>query len=109
MKPEVKKHLYDVKIAIQSIFDYLGDKPDFAKYQKNKLLRRAIERELEIIGEAMNRILKSDPDLKIKNARRVVDTRNWVIHGYDKIDDVIIWGIITNHLPELQKEIQKYL
>jgi uncharacterized protein with HEPN domain len=75
----------------------------------NKLLRRAIEREIEIIGEAINRILKQYPDLKIENARRIVDTRNWVIHGYDKVDDVIIWGIVVNHLPKLQKEIQALL
>jgi len=87
----------------------LGDKLDFTEYLNNKLLRRAIEREIEIIGEALNRALKQDPDLQIENARRIVDTRNWVIHGYDKVDDVIIWGIVLNHLPKLQQEIQKYL
>lgn len=109
MKPEIKKHLYEVNISINSIFEYLGDKRDFNDYLNNKLLRRAIEREIEIIGEAMSRALKQSPDLPIKNARRIVDTRNWVIHGYDKVDDVIIWGIIINHLPKLHKEIQKYL
>jgi uncharacterized protein with HEPN domain len=47
--------------------------------------------------------------LKIENARRIVDTRNWVIHGYDKVDDMISWGIVVNHLPKLQKEIQTLL
>jgi uncharacterized protein with HEPN domain len=87
----------------------LGDKRDFTDYLNNKLLRRAIEREIEIIGEAINRALKQDPDLQIENARRIVDTRNWVIHGYDKVDDAIIWGIVVNHLPKLQQEIQIYL
>ncbi len=109
MKPEVKKHLYDVNVSISSIFEYLGDQRDFAEYANNKLLRRAVEREIEIIGEAMNRALKLDPDILIDEARRIVDTRNWVIHGYDKVDDVIIWGIVINHLPKLQKEVQKYL
>jgi uncharacterized protein with HEPN domain len=109
MKPDIRKHLYDVEVSISSIFEYLGEKRDFAEYQKNKLLRRAIEREIEIIGEAINRALKEDPDLQIENSRRIVDTRNWVIHGYDKVDDVIIWGIVVNHLPKLQQEIKIYL
>ncbi len=109
MKHEIKKNLYDVNVSINSIFEYLGDKRDFTEYLNNKLLRRAIEREIEIIGEAINRALKQDPELQIENARRIVDARNWVIHGYDKVDDVIIWGIVVNHLPKLQQEIQKYL
>ncbi len=109
MRPEIKKHLYDVNESIDSIFEYLGDKRDFDEYVKDKLLRRAIEREIEIIGEALNRALKLDPDLNIENARRIVDTRNWVIHGYDKVDDVIIWGIVVNHLPKLQNEIKEFL
>ena len=109
MKHEIKKNLYDVNVSINSIFEYLGDKRDFTDYLNNKLLRRAIEREIEIIGEAIYRALKQDPDLQIENARRIVDTRNWVIHGYDKVDDVIIWGIVVNHLPKLQQEIQIYL
>ena len=68
-----------------------------------------LKREIEIIGEAMNRILKTEPDLKIKNARQIVDTRNWVIHNYDNVDDVIIWGIVINHLPKLQIEINSLL
>ncbi len=87
----------------------MGDKQDFSEYLNNKILRRAIEREIEIIGEAINRALKQDPDLQIENARRIVDTRNWVIHGYDKVDDAIIWGIVLDHLPKLQQEIQRYL
>lgn len=109
MKREIKKHLYDIKISIESIYEYLGDKRDFLEYQNNKLLRRAIEREIEIIGKAMNRALNEGPDLEIENARKIVDTRNWVVHGYDKVDDVIIWGIISKHLPKLKEEIEAYL
>ncbi len=109
MKLEIKKCLFDIDTSIDSIFEYLGEKRNFIEYQKDKLLRRGIEREIEIIGEAMNRILKFDPDFKIENARQIVDARNWVIHGYDKVDDVVIWGIISNHLPKLKKEIKDYL
>ena len=105
MELEVKKYLYDIQISIESIYEYLGEKRDFNQYRENKLLRRAVERELEIIGEAASRILKLDPDISIENARRIVDLRNWVIHGYDKVDDILIWGIITNHLPKLKTQI----
>jgi uncharacterized protein with HEPN domain len=109
MKREIKKYLFDIHTSIDSIFEYLGGERNFFEYQKNKLLRRGIEREIEIIGEATNRILKIDPDFNLTNARQIVDTRNWVIHGYDKVDDVVIWGIISNHLPNLKKEIEEYL
>ena len=98
-----------MKTAIDSIYEYLGEDRNFLEYQKNKLLRRGIEREIEIIGEAMNRILKMDPEFHIANARQIVDARNWVIHSYDNVDDVVIWGIISNHLPNLRKEIEDYL
>jgi len=109
MKREVQKYLFDIKTSIESIFEFLGERSDFIEYQKNKLLRRGIEREIEIIGESMNRIMKIAPDIQIENARQIIDTRNWVIHGYDNVDDVVIWGIITIHLPMLKKEIEDLL
>jgi len=109
MKREIKKYLFDISTSINSVFEYLGEERNFFEYQQNKLLRRGIEREIEIIGEATNRILKIDPDFKLTNARQIVDTRNWVIHGYDKVDDVVIWGIISIHLPKLKIEIEDYL
>lgn len=109
MKRDIKKCLFDIKTSIDSIYDYLGEERNFFTYQNNKLLRRGIEREVEIIGEAMSRILKIDPSFQIANSRQIIDTRNWVIHGYDKVDDVIIWGIITNHLPKLKAEIEDLL
>jgi uncharacterized protein with HEPN domain len=109
MRRETKKYLFDIKTSIESIYEFLGEKRDFYEYQNNKLLRRGIEREIEIIGEAMNRISKIAPEIQIENARQIIDTRNWVIHGYDKVDDVVIWGIISNHLPKLKKEIEIFL
>lgn len=57
----------------------------------------------------MNRIMKIAPEIEIEHARQIVDARNWVIHGYDKVDDVVIWGIVSIHLPKLKKEIEDYL
>lgn len=105
MKREIKKHLFDIQASVDSIHEYLGEERDFLSYQENKLHRRGIEREIEIIGEAMNRAMKPDAEIKLENARLIVDTRNWVIHGYDKVDDVVMWGIVTIHLPKLKKQM----
>lgn len=109
MQREILKYLLDIQESVNSIFDFLGDNRDFNEYKTNKLLRRGIERELEIIGEATNRILKLDDNIDIPHSRRIVDLRNWVIHGYDKVDDVIIWGIISKDLPKLKEQIDKLI
>ncbi len=109
MQREVLKYLHDIKESVDSIHSYLGDKRDFNSYRSSKLLRRGIERELEIIGEATNRILKVDNTIEINNARRIVDLRNWIIHGYDSVDDVIIWGILSKDIPLLQEQIKRLI
>lgn len=109
MNPSVKIFIHQIIECIDSVDSYLGSKRNFDEYQKNKLLRRAVEREIEIIGEAMNRILKIDPSIDIPNARKIVDTRNFVIHGYDKVDDVVVWAIVSKHLPELKKCLSKMI
>ena len=106
MLPEIEKYLYDIITSIDSIYSYLGEKRDFKAYLENKQLRRAIERELEIIGEAAGRILKIEPSINIENAKRIVALRNWVIHGYDKVDDTIIWGIISKDLSVLYEQVK---
>ncbi len=75
----------------------------------DKMLRRAVEREFEIIGEAMGRIEKLDSSLEISSKKQIISMRNRVIHGYDKIDNEIIWGTIVRHLPTLKKEIVNLL
>ena len=73
------------------------------------MLRRAIEREFEIIGEAMNRIDKLDPNIVMASKKQIISMRNRVIHGYDKIDDEIIWGTIVRHLPKLKIDINELM
>ena len=75
----------------------------------DKMLRRAVEREFEIIGEAMNRIEKIDSTINISRKKQIISMRNRVIHGYDKIDNEIIWGTIVRHLPTLKTEIEGLL
>jgi uncharacterized protein with HEPN domain len=109
MNSEVQKFLYDIQVSIDSIENYLGDKRDFKVYKANKMLRRAIEREFEIIGEALNCIDKIDESLEISGKRLIIGMRNRVIHNYDRIDDEIVWGTILRHLPVLKDEITKLI
>lgn len=64
---------------------------------------------LSIIGEATNRILKVNPEVTISNARQIVSTRNYIIHGYDSLRPEMIWAIIINDLPNLKEEVQNIL
>ncbi len=109
MQPEVQTYLFDILESIASIDDYLGESKDFNAYLADKKLRRAVERELEIIGEATKRILLIDPEIAISDARRIVNLRNFVIHGYDRLDDTIIWGIVSRDVPKLKVQVEKLL
>jgi uncharacterized protein with HEPN domain len=104
------KYLYDIKLAIEETNLFFENKPKlFQEYKSNIVLKRAIERNLEIIGEAMNKLLTINPDIPIDNARRIVGLRNQIIHGYDNVSDENIWGIIINHLPKLLLKINKLI
>ena len=72
-------------------------------------IKQAIERNIEIIGEAVSRILKKDPNFNITNARKIIDTRNRVIHGYDSVSEEIIWSIVVRDLPNLEMEVNNLL
>jgi len=113
MDNEIKKYLFDIQESVYSIENYLdnhlGEQRNFFAYMENKMLRRAIEREFEIIGEAINRMLKIAPDISISSKNQIIGMRNRVIHGYDKIDDEIIWGTIVRHLPIIKQEVSKLL
>ncbi len=105
MQLEIKKYLLDIQNSILSIEEYLLIINNFKDFQDHKMLRRAVEREIEIIGEAVNNILKIETNFPLENARSIVNTRNLVIHAYDSVDEIIIWGIIKNHLPKLKEEV----
>ena len=105
-----KKHLQDILSAIEEIESFFGDKPKlFDDFYSNLCLRRAIERNIEIIGEAMNRILKTDKNIAITNSRKIVDARNYIIHGYDSLSADILWSMVINHLPKLRNEVTTLL
>jgi uncharacterized protein with HEPN domain len=109
MEDEIKAWLADINQAIDEIQSFLPEKKDFFEFQKDLKTQRAIERNIEIIGEAISRVLKLSPDFPINNARKIVDTRNRIIHGYDSVSNEIIWGIVIRDLPNLEIEIKRLL
>ncbi|SOD89248.1 HepT-like ribonuclease domain-containing protein [Spirosoma fluviale] len=109
MNEDVRKWLVDILEAIDHIDVHLGGQRDFTIYQNSITIQRAVEREIEIIGEATNRILKVNDSIAISNARRIVDLRNRVIHAYDAVDEVIVWSVVIKSLPLLKQEIEHLL
>lgn len=109
MDEKIQKWLFDIKLAIREIESYFeNSEMDFFVYKENLMLRRAVERDLEIIGEALNRIIKRDSSFenKITNAKAIIGLRNQVIHAYDSISNENIWSILIKHLPKLKGEIE---
>lgn len=103
------KLLHDILTSVQQIEEYLGDRRVFTEFESNRMQRKAIEREFEIIGEAMRRLLELEPEIPITDKRRVIDFRNRLAHAYDAIENAAVWGIIVNHLPVLKTEVQQLL
>jgi len=106
MDNNIKTWLYDIHSAITEIDSFFeeGNKK-FENFVTDIKTKRAVERNLEIIGEAMKRILDKNPNFNLTNARKIVDARNRIIHGYDSVSEDVIWSIIINHLPKLEKEV----
>jgi uncharacterized protein with HEPN domain len=105
MEKEVQTWLEDIKQSIDEIEEFLPERRDFFEFKRDLKTRKAIERNIEIIGEAVNRILNANPEIQITNARKIVDTRNRIIHGYDTVSEDIIWAIVSNDLKKLRQEI----
>ncbi len=105
-----KKLLFDVLSAGRSIAGWCRGR-SFGEYEDDRQLRRAVEREFEVIGEALNRLEQGDPETaaRIEDLRRIVGFRNRIIHGYDTIDDATVWGVIEGYLPRLIEQVSDLL
>ncbi|MBM4272046.1 MAG: DUF86 domain-containing protein [Deltaproteobacteria bacterium] len=110
MNDEIRKNLVDILHAANEIEDFVRGM-DLIAYQNSPVTQRATERNFEIIGEALNRIKRIDEKLleRISEHQRIIGFRNILIHGYDVIDEVIVWKAIVNHLPTLKREIMEIL
>ncbi|MEN8228140.1 MAG: HepT-like ribonuclease domain-containing protein [Bacteroidota bacterium] len=109
MTHEIYTWLEDINIAIIQIYDFLPEDIKYSDFENDIKTQKAIERNIEIIGEALNRILKVSPDIAISDSRKIVDTRNRIIHGYDSITPDILWLIIKRSLPILRNEVSELL
>ena len=110
MNEKAKKNLTDILQAAEEIQDFVCGM-DFQQYQNKPVTKRAVERDFEIIGEALNRIKNIDDDLldKISEHQRIIEFRNILIHGYDIVDEAIVWQAVTNHLPTLVRQVNELL
>jgi uncharacterized protein with HEPN domain len=109
MELKIKTWLKDIEQSIKEIDEFIKECKDFIDFQKDIKTRKAVERNIEIIGEAIHRILKEKPDIKISDTRKIIDTRNRIIHGYDSISADILWLIVTEELVILKKEVNSLL
>jgi uncharacterized protein with HEPN domain len=110
MDEKILKWLYDIKVAIEEIDSFFeGNEKSIFFYKKKLVVKRAIERNLEIIGEATNRIVKKNPGIELEDAKSIIGLRNFIIHSYDNITDETIWAIIVNHLPKLKIKVENLL
>ena len=102
----VKKYLEDMLQAISEI--EMAEKRfgrNYEIFENDVIFRKFVERNIEILGEAMNRVLKIQPDIDITSARKIVDTRNYVIHAYDSLKPDILWAIVINDIPKLKGDL----
>jgi uncharacterized protein with HEPN domain len=108
MDNKVNAWLEDILRSIDEIFEFLPETRDFFEFQKDLKTKKAVERNIEIIGEAVNRITNyKNAEIEIQNARQIIGTRNRIAHEYDNISDEVIWTIIVRELPKLKEEITK--
>lgn len=103
-------YLFDIKRAIDEVESFFVDYPMRYEVFENDYLRRsAVERKTEIMGEAINRILKIQRDFPLPNAKAIIDTRNRIIHGYDSVKPEFLWGLVIRHIPQLKKDVERII
>jgi uncharacterized protein with HEPN domain len=109
MTEQAKKYLVDILSAIEKIESFVEPVRSFNEYQHDLKTQSAVERQLAIMGEAVNKFDRQFPDHPIKQAGKIISVRNRLIHAYDNIDNSIIWAIVQNHIKALKQEIRDKL
>ena len=110
MDRKIRKYLADILASIIEMELFMAERPkEYATFCNDTLFRRGVERNMEIMGEALNNVLKIDPNIAITSSRKIVDTRNFIIHAYDSLKPDILWGIVINHIPLLKREVETLL
>lgn len=106
MRLESKKYLFDIQRASALLAGFIRGK-SFQDYAGDPMLRAAVEREFEIIGEALNQLAKVDAPIaaRVSEHRRIIAFRNLLIHGYADVDDQLVWSVAEGKLPILMSEV----
>ncbi|NNM87750.1 MAG: DUF86 domain-containing protein [Phycisphaerae bacterium] len=110
MNERAKALLFDVLESARGIHGWCANR-SFHDYEADRQFRRAVEREFEIMGEALNRLAAVDAATasRIPELPRIVGFRNRIIHGYDTLDDATVWGVIEGHLPSLLSQVERLM
>lgn len=110
MRPESRKYVFDIQTACGRLRRFTTD-TRFEGYRTDDMLRSAVERQFEIIGEALSQLSRIDPDMaaSISERGKIIAFRNILIHGYAVIDDTVVWDILQTKLPILAREIDALL
>ncbi len=110
MDERIPKYLEDIRLAIEELDGFFENYPNrFDVFERDSLRIRAVERSVEIIGEAINRILKINPDFPITHARAIIGTRNKIAHEYEKVEPEFLWGLVSRHIPALKIDVLQLL
>ena len=104
------KLIADIRLSVDEIERFCAGK-QYDEFEADQLLQRAIEREVEIIGEALNRLIRIDEEkveAAIPEYRSIIGLRNIIAHGYDVVDTMVVWDVVVNHIPVLSGQINDY-
>lgn len=104
-----KKYLMDVLTACEEVESFFEGEKVFSAFQTDILRQRAVERNVEIMGEAINKLLKHNSTIILENAKAIIGTRNRVIHAYDNVTPEFLWSLVINHIPKLHQDVADLL
>lgn len=109
MDNHIAKFLNDILEAINKIELFIGPVKRYDHYLSDLMLKSSVERQIQIVGEAVVKLKKLDPEIKISQINNIIKTRNILVHAYDAVNDTIIWAIVINELPKLKIEVELLL
>ncbi len=108
MNPRILKYLLDIESVIAELEKIKAAcQNNFNNFENDVIILRASERDFEIIGEAVKKILDMDPAIQITNTKKIIGLRNLITHAYDSIEPELLWAILLNDIPILTEEIKK--
>ena len=108
MQPKLLKYILDIESVIGEI-ESIKQKTqnDFKIFSNDIIFQRAVERDLEIIGEAIRKMIEINPSIQITSSKNIIGLRNIISHAYDSVEPEMLWGIIQKNIPVLAEEINK--